>query len=69
MKRINNNLLKKNFHFLKNQNGQGALEYIIISSLIGIACLTIFNTFGKTLKTKIESMNQKVNKVLDMRRL
>ena len=52
-----------------NKKGQGTLEYIMISALIGVACLTVFSKFGKTLEEKVQMMNSKINKVLDMRKI
>lgn len=46
---------------LKNQKGQGVLEYVIISGLIGIFCLVAVGNFGKTIKNKIDQMDKKVS--------
>lgn len=46
---------------LKNQKGQGVLEYVIISGLIGIFCLVAVGNFGKTIKSKIDQMDKKVS--------
>jgi Flp pilus assembly pilin Flp len=37
--------------------GQAILEYIIITSLIGIICLSIIKQFGTTLKTRMNHIN------------
>lgn len=50
-----------------NQKGQGMLEYIILTGLIGIFCLTAFKTLGKSLKTRIENINSKVTKEIRIR--
>ncbi len=47
--------------FWKNsQQGQGIMEYIIITALIGIFCLIAVQQFGKHLHTRINQMNNKI---------
>ncbi len=36
------------------------MEYVIISSLIGICCLTVVNQFGGVIKERISEMKQRV---------
>ena len=45
---------------VKNQKGQGIMEYVIISSLIGICCLTVVSQFGGVIKERIDEMKQRV---------
>lgn len=45
---------------IKNQKGQGIMEYVIISSLIGICCLTVVSQFGRTIRERIEEMKERV---------
>lgn len=45
----------------KNERGQGVLEYVIISGLIGVFCLVAVGKFGKTVKNKIEQMDKRVS--------
>ena len=45
---------------IKNQKGQSVLEYVILSSLIGIFCLVGIKTFGKRLKSRIDNINKQV---------
>lgn len=45
---------------IRNQKGQGIMEYVIISSLIGICCLTVVNQFGGVIKERISEMKQRV---------
>jgi hypothetical protein len=47
---------------LKNQKGQGIMEYVIISSLIGICCLVTVKQFGGVIKERIEEMKERVTK-------
>ncbi len=45
---------------LKNQQGQGIMEYVIISSLIGICCLVAVKQFGEVIQKRIENMKSQV---------
>lgn len=40
----------------RNQQGQGIMEYVIISSLIGICCLVAVKNFGGKVRDRIEQM-------------
>lgn len=46
--------------FLKNQKGQGIMEYVIISSLVGICCLVAMKQFGGAIQERIEDMKKQV---------
>lgn len=46
---------------IKNTSGQTIMEYVIITSLIGIVSLTVVQGFGNKLKTKIERLESKIN--------
>ena len=50
----------------KNQRGQSVLEYVILTSLIGIFCLIGIKQFGERLKTRIKKMNQKIEKHINI---
>lgn len=45
---------------IKNQKGQGIMEYVIISSLIGVICLVAVKDFGGVIKKRIEHMQARV---------
>lgn len=47
---------------VKSQRGQGLMEYIIISSLIGIFCLVTVKQFGSVVQKRVESMKQSIVK-------
>lgn len=49
--------------FIKNQKGQGIMEYVIISSLIGICCLAAVKTFGDKVKDRISVMTSQVGTI------
>lgn len=51
--------IMKNF---KNQKGQGVMEYIIISSLVGIFCLVAIKQFGSVIQTRINDMKSHIVK-------
>lgn len=44
----------------KNEKGQGIMEYVIISSLIGICCLTVVSQFGVVIKERVKEMKERV---------
>lgn len=46
--------------FLTNEKGQGVLEYLLLSSLIGIFCLVAVKQFGQVLKTRVNFMKSQV---------
>ncbi|MCO4755083.1 MAG: hypothetical protein KC478_11420 [Bacteriovoracaceae bacterium] len=49
---------------IKNQKGQGMLEYVILTGLVGIFCLAAFKSMGKHIKTRVNHMNEKIVKEL-----
>jgi Flp pilus assembly pilin Flp len=48
---------------VKNQKGQGIMEYVIISSLIGICCLAAVKSFGDKVKDRIAVMQKQVETI------
>ena len=46
---------------LKNKNGQGVMEYIILSSLIGIFCLVAIRGYGVAVKKQINHVKKQIN--------
>lgn len=47
---------------LRNQKGQGVMEYVILTSLIGIFCLIAVKQFGQVVQKRIEYMKSEVVK-------
>lgn len=45
---------------IRNQRGQGIMEYVIISSLVGICCLVAVKEFGDVVKKRIDNMKGQV---------
>ena len=56
----------KKFRFLNNQ-GQGVMEYLIITSLIGIVSLVAVKAFGKTVRDRLSDVKERLNKEIDIR--
>lgn len=49
----------------KGQRGQGIMEYIILTSLIGIFCLVSVKQFGSVIHKRINNMKESVVKNID----
>lgn len=47
---------------VKNQKGQGMMEYMIISGVVGILCLGAMKEFGGSIKQNIETMKKRIDK-------
>ena len=45
---------------LGDQKGQGVMEYVIISSLVGIVCITAVKGFGEVIKKRIDDMQHSI---------
>lgn len=45
---------------IKNQKGQGVMEYVIISSLVGIVCIAAVKGFGGVVKERINDMKKSI---------
>ena len=56
----------KSTRLIKNSKGQGVMEYMIITSLIGIACLGVINDFGKFIGKKIKKSRTEINRVINI---
>ncbi len=52
---------------LRNQKGQGIMEYVIISSLVGICCLIAVKEFGDVVKKRIDNMKGQITDELVLR--
>jgi len=49
-------------NLVNNQKGQGIMEYVIISSLIGICCLVAVKQFGEVVQKRVANMKAQVAK-------
>jgi Flp pilus assembly pilin Flp len=52
--------MKKNTKKTNNQKGQGVMEYVILTGLIGIFCLGAVKKFGSRLDTRLDQMSKKI---------
>jgi Flp pilus assembly pilin Flp len=52
------------FKLLRNQKGQGVMEYVILTGLVGIFCLAAVKKFGKSLDTRLGQIDKKIKKEL-----
>jgi Flp pilus assembly pilin Flp len=52
---------------IRNQKGQGIIEYVIISSLIGICCLVAVRQFGEVVQKRIENMKSQLSQEIQLR--
>lgn len=57
--------MKKMFN---NQKGQGVMEYVIISSLVGIVCIAAVKGFGGEIKTRIGWMKASITQNIEDQR-
>ena len=47
------------FRRIRSSRGQGMMEYMIISALVGVICLTAVKGFGEVLNIRINQMSKK----------
>lgn len=55
------------FKIIRNQKGQGIMEYVIISSLVGICCLVAVKEFGDVIKKRVDNMKGQVVDSIEMK--
>ncbi len=53
---------------LKSTSGQSVMEYVIISSLIGIFCLVAVKQFGSVIQKRITLMRNQIVKNINIDR-
>lgn len=46
---------------VRNNKGQGIMEYIILSGLIGIFCLVAVKSIGTKMKTRLNQIEKRLN--------
>lgn len=56
------------FSLKKNQKGQGVMEYVILTGLIGIFCLAAVRNFGDALNSRIKNMKSYINQEIELKR-
>ncbi len=52
---------------MSNQKGQGIMEYVILTSLIGIVSLVAVKSFGEVVKKRIDSMRSQIVSEIKMK--
>jgi hypothetical protein len=52
---------------LSNHRGQGVMEYLILSSLVGVFCLIAVKQFGEVVKVRIEKMKSHITKNIEIK--
>ena len=48
----------------RSEQGQGLMEYVIISALVGIVCLVAVQQLGDVLNTRIKNIKTELVKVI-----
>lgn len=54
---------------IKNERGQGIMEYVIISSLVGICCLMAVKQFGEVIQKRIENMKSHISNEVTLKNI
>lgn len=52
---------------IKNEKGQGIMEYVIISSLVGICCLVAVRQFGDVIQKRILNMKAQISEEITLK--
>lgn len=47
-----------------NKKGQGLMEYLIVTSLVGIICLFAVKQYGQVIRTRIDRAKSQLVKVM-----
>lgn len=55
----------KKTNLFKNQRGQGIMEYIILTGLIGIFCLVAVKSLGRTINSEVKKINTKIDNIVE----
>lgn len=51
----------------KNQKGQGIMEYVILTSLVGVISLIAVKNFGDVVKKRVDNMRSQIVKEIKLR--
>lgn len=52
---------------IRNEKGQGIMEYVILTSLIGIVSLVAVKSFGDVVKKRIDNMRSQIVSEIKLR--
>lgn len=53
--------MKRKQSSIKSESGQGVMEYILLSSLIGIFCLLALRNYGHAIRKQINYFKKEIN--------
>jgi len=59
--------MKKLFKLSRNNKGQGVMEYMIITSLVGIVCLVAVKNFGSKVEKYMDNSAKYLEKQITTR--
>lgn len=57
----------KNLMPLLKEQGQGLMEYMILTGLISVLCMLTVRNFGDAIKSKLEQATDKINRTIVIR--
>lgn len=52
----------------QEEKGQGVMEYMIITSLVGVLCLATMKDFGQVIKKRIDSAKSNIVKSIEIKK-
>ena len=60
--------MKMKRKLFQNQKGQGVMEYVILTGLVGIFCLAAVKKFGTTLDNRLGQIQKKIQNEIVIKR-
>lgn len=57
----------KFFKIQLKEQGQGLMEYMILTGLISVLCMLTVRNFGDAIKSKLEQATDKINRTIVIR--
>ena len=51
---------------MKNNSGQGLMEYIILAILVGVISIAAIKSLGNTVRSKAQTVRSQVNEEVDL---
>lgn len=57
------NFLKQTY---RNEKGQGIMEYVIISCLVGIVCIATVKTLGDSINKRVKKIDEEIKHSIDI---
>jgi Flp pilus assembly pilin Flp len=59
--------LKEGESMLRNQRGQGLLEYLILTALVALVCVGAAKLLGKKIQTKMKEVKNQIEEGIPVR--